>query len=144
MRLGCINFLTLIVLLEVLSWVFVVLLPINSSLNYLVVQSYFLIGRLRRVLFNSYLLLILRLLMKIGLPPFHIWLIRVARVLNKETFSFLITGHKLLPLFLLRKLILSVVSFTLITIRLVVIITGLIRRRTIFYTLMFSSILNSL
>jgi len=84
------------------------------------------------------------LFIKLGLPPLHIWLIRIARIINKETFAFIITGHKLLPLFLLRKIIISGVSIIVFTIRLVIIGGGLFRRRTLFHTLIFSSMLNSL
>jgi len=140
--LGCIRLLSLLIILEVISWLFVTLLPSSSTLNYLIIQSYFLIIRLSRVLFLPSILII-SFLLKLGLPPFHIWFLRVSRTLNKLSFSFIITIHKLIPIIFLRKVLFRVLSFILVSLRLVITGLALVRRRTLFFTLLFSSIVHS-
>jgi len=140
--LGCIRLLSLLIILEVISWLFVTLLPSSSTLNYLIIQSYFLIIRLSRVLFLPSILII-SFLLKLGLPPFHIWFLRVSRTLNKLSFSFIITIHKLIPIIFLRKVLFRVLSFILVSLRLVITGLTLVRRRTLFFTLLFSSIVHS-
>jgi len=56
--LGSVSLLRLLVILEVLSWLFVVIIPNVSTLNYLIIQRNFFIIRLCRVLFIPFLLII--------------------------------------------------------------------------------------
>jgi len=135
--------LSLLLILEVLSWLFVVLLPSSSTLNYLIIQSYFLIISLSRVIFLPSLIII-RFLLKLGLPPFHLWFIRISRTVDKLTFSFIITIHKLIPIIFLRKILFRVFSFILVSLSLIISGLALIRRRTLFFTLLFSSIVHSI
>jgi len=141
--LGCLRLLSLLVVLELLSWLFVILLPSTSTLNYLIIQSYFLIAGLFRVIVLPFLLIV-RFLLKLGLPPFHIWFIRISRTLNKFSFSFIITIHKLLPILFLRKVLLRLFSFTIMYFRLFITGVALIRASTLFFTLIFSSIVHTI
>lgn len=143
LSIGSLRLLRLLVVLELLSWLFVILVPNTSTLNYLLVQRYFLILRIARILFLPSLLIIVFLL-KLGIPPFHIWFIKIARVLNKNRFSFIITLHKLIPILFLSKVIFRIISFIIIWLRLIVVGLALISRRTLFFTLIYSSIVHSI
>jgi len=143
LSIGSLRLLRLLVVLELLSWLFVILVPNTSTLNYLLVQRYFLILRIARILFLPSLLIIVFLL-KLGIPPFHIWFIKIARVLNKNRFSFIITLHKLIPILFLSKVIFRIISFIIIWLRLIVVGLALISRRTLFFTLIYSSIIHSI
>jgi len=140
---GCIRLLVLLVILEVLSWLFVIIIPNSSTLNYLIVQSYFLVMSLCSSLFFPSILIV-RFLLKLGIPPFHIWFIRIAAVVNKIIFSFIITVHKLVPILFLRKILLSFVPFSLLFLRISLTGIALIRRRTLFFTLVFSSMVHTI
>jgi len=113
LSIGSLRLLRLLVVLELLSWLFVILVPNTSTLNYLLVQRYFLILGIARILFLPSLLIIVFLL-KLGIPPFHVWFIKIARVLNKNRFSFIITLHKLIPILFLSKVIFRIISFIII------------------------------
>jgi len=143
LSIGSLRLLRLLVVLELLSWLFVILVPNTSTLNYLLVQRYFLILGIARILFLPSLLIIVFLL-KLGIPPFHIWFIKIARVLNKNRFSFIITLHKLIPILFLSKVIFRIISFIIIWLRLIVVGLALISRRTLFFTLIYSSIIHSI
>jgi len=143
LTIGCLRLLRLIVVLELLSWLFVIVIPSTSTLNYLIVQRYFLILRLCSVLFLPSILVI-RFFIKLGMPPFHIWFIRIAITLLKRIFSFIMTVHKLLPILFIRKILLRFVSFRIVSLRLFIVGIALIRRRTLFFTLMFSSIVHTI
>lgn len=143
LSIGSLRLLRLLVVLELLSWLFVILVPNTSTLNYLLVQRYFLILGIARILFLPSLLIIVFLL-KLGIPPFHIWFIKIARVLNKNRFSFIITLHKLIPILFLSKVIFRIISFIIIWLRLIVVGLALISRRTLFFTLIYSSIVHSI
>lgn len=143
LSIGSLRLLRLLVVLELLSWLFVILVPNTSTLNYLLVQRYFLILGIARILFLPSLLIIVFLL-KLGIPPFHVWFIKIARVLNKNRFSFIITLHKLIPILFLSKVIFRIISFIIIWLRLIVVGLALISRRTLFFTLIYSSIVHSI
>lgn len=64
------------------------------------------------------LLLLVRLL-KVGLPPFHRWVLHIFSYLNKRGFLFITTVHKIAPVLLLIKLFfssffLAIVSFAIL------------------------------
>jgi len=117
------------------------LLPAFISLNYLIVQRYFLILGLCRMLYSP-ILLILRIFLKLGLPPFHMWFIRIARVLKKEVFIFIMTLHKILPIVFLRKFLMSYQRIVLISSVFLLIGLMLLSRRILFNTVVFSSIVH--
>lgn len=70
------------------------------SIKYLIIQTYFIILGLMGLLWFP-LLLMLRLLLKIGLPPIHIWFMKLAFFMEKWIFFVFSTLHKLFPLLLL-------------------------------------------
>lgn len=140
--LGSVSLLRLLVILEVLSWLFVVIIPNVSTLNYLIIQRNFFIIRLCRVLFIPFLLII-SFLLKLGIPPFHIWFIRVSGYFNKKIFSFMITVHKLIPILILRKVMFRYLCFVVLSLRLIIVGVSLISSRTLFFTLLFSSIVHT-
>jgi len=138
---GCLNILITLITIEIFSWIFVILIPTYSSLNYLVIQSYFLVIGLIRIIYFPRLLLFV-IIIKLGLPPFHIWFIRIALVINKIVFLFIITLHKLFPIIFLSKLIFRSWRFLLLRRRVIFIRRFIARRRTLFFTLLSSSIIH--
>jgi len=128
--------------LEVLSWVFVILLPIILSLRYLIIQRYFLILSLFGIVFLKELLP-LCFLLKLGLPPLHLWFIRIARLLRNNVFLFITTIHKLLPIFLMRKMFFSLFSVVRFSLLLGLLGRSLIEASTLLNTLLYSSIVHS-
>jgi NADH:ubiquinone oxidoreductase subunit 2 (subunit N) len=93
-----------LVILEILSWVFVILLETRTALKYLLVQRYFMLGSIMCLLWCP-LMLIFFILIKIGLPPFHIWLVSIMLLVRWWVFLFGITGHKIYPIFVLGELV---------------------------------------
>lgn len=93
------------VYLEMLSWVFTILIPSLLAIKYLIIQAYFIVLRLLGLLWAP-LLLVLGLILKVGLPPIHIWFIKLSFFMKKWIFLIFSTLHKLLPLFLLGRLFL--------------------------------------
>jgi len=86
--------------LEVLSWIISLVLR-DTAFKYLLIQGYFMLISMLRMLFFKELILC-TLLFKLGAPPFHLWILRMRKTLNKEILWFFITFHKLLPLLILR------------------------------------------
>lgn len=81
-------------------------MPTHMSIKYLIIQTYFIILALMGLLWFP-LLLILGFLLKIGLPPIHIWFMKLAFLMEKWVFLVFSTIHKLFPLLLLGRLFLS-------------------------------------
>jgi len=111
------------------------------SLNYLIIQRYFFLLSIFSILYAP-ALLTLSFIMKLGLPPFHLWFVRIARVIQKYIFLFMITLHKLLPIIFLGKTFSNLIRTFFFSSTLF--LTGfiLVTRRTIFYTLVLSSIVH--
>jgi len=104
--LGSNSIVLMLLYLEVLSWLFVILMSPFTTMKYLVIQAYFMILGLLGVFWVP-LLLIFRLFLKIGLPPTHIWFLKLSVLIRKWVFIFFSTLHKLLPLLLLGRLFMS-------------------------------------
>jgi len=98
--LGSNSIVLMLLYLEVLSWLFVMLISPSTVMKYLVIQAYFIILGLLGVLWMP-LFLVLRLFLKIGLPPMHVWFLKLSVLMGKWVFIFFSTLHKLLPLLLL-------------------------------------------
>jgi len=58
----------------------------------------------------------MRLFLKIGIPPIHLWLITILNRIRPLTLLFIFTIHKLLPLLFLRKLIIRPVIVVMLVI----------------------------
>jgi len=99
------SFILMLVYLETLSWVFTILMPPFLGIKYLIIQAYFIMLSLVGLLWTP-LLLVLGLVLKVGLPPIHIWFIKLSFFMKKWVFLIFSTLHKLLPLFLLGRLFL--------------------------------------
>lgn len=128
--------------IEALSWLFSFLIEKVIVLKYLIIQRFFLFGGLAGLLWNPNLLLLVFLL-KVGLPPFHLWFFVLSFFLRKISFLFISTIHKFLPLFFLIKL--SLARNILNLIFLVMVFSGLIilETRTLFFSIINSSIIHS-
>lgn len=109
LRTRIVNLVVVLVALEVLSWGFVILFGSSSILKYLLIQRVFVpLSLFSLVVFNK--ALVVFLMLKIGLPPFHSWLVKVLSEVNFLVFIFMRTFHKLVPLFFFVKLITFVFS----------------------------------
>lgn len=100
---GVRNLILLLFLLELLSWLFAIFIK-ESRTKYLLIQRRFLLTSLSGLLWIKELLS-LRLLLKIGIPPFHLWMVSLSRRLRLNLFIFFITIHKLGPIRVLSKII---------------------------------------
>ena len=83
--------------------------------------------------------LFIRILWKIGFPPFHFWFFRLRIDLNWIIFLILSTWQKILPLFILRKLYLQNWEF-IILLSLLIVISGSLFQVRIKKLIIFSSI----
>lgn len=99
------SFILMLVYLETLSWVFTVLISPFLAIKYLIMQAYFIVLSLVGLLWVP-LLLALGFFLKVGLPPIHIWFMKLSFFIKKWVFLIFSTLHKLLPLFLLGRLFL--------------------------------------
>jgi len=99
------SFILIFVYLEILSWVFTILISPFLAIKYLIMQAYFIVLSLVGLLWMP-LLLALGLLLKVGLPPIHIWFMKLSFFIKKWVFLIFSTLHKLLPLFFLGRLFL--------------------------------------
>ena len=111
------------------------------ALKYLMLQRVFLFVGIFGVFLRASIL-ILALLVKIGLPPFHLWIIVLLRYFKKLLFFITLTLHKLLPIFLLSK-ILNV--FYSVPLQLLLLTSGaaILQRRGIFFVILASSLIHS-
>jgi len=103
--LGGSSIIFLFIFLEMLSWIFTILIPTFISIKYLIIQAYFMILGLVGLLWVP-IFLFFGLLLKIGLPPMHIWFIKLSFFMKKWVFLFFSTIHKLLPLLFIGSLLL--------------------------------------
>jgi len=101
--LGRNSFILVFFYLELLSWTFTLIMPVFISMKYLIIQVYFMILSLMGLLWFP-VLLILGFFLKIGLPPIHIWFIKLTFLIKKWVFLIFSTAHKLFPLVLLGSL----------------------------------------
>jgi len=101
--LGRNSFILIFLYLELLSWTFTLIIPTYMSIKYLIIQTYFIILGLIGLLWFP-LLLMLGFILKIGLPPIHIWFMKLAFLMEKWVFLIFSTIHKLFPLLLLGSL----------------------------------------
>jgi hypothetical protein len=99
------SFVLMFVHLEILSWIFTILISPFLAIKYLIMQAYFIILGLVGLLWTP-LLLVVGFLLKVGLPPIHIWFMKLSFFMKKWVFLIFSTLHKLLPLFLLGRLFL--------------------------------------
>jgi len=76
----------MLVVMELLSWLFSLLLGARAF-KYLLMQRYFVLFRLIFIRVSGDLVLAV-FLVKIGIPPFHLWLIPVLINLKKINFRF--------------------------------------------------------
>jgi len=104
--LGGNSLIIIFVYLELLSWTFTLILPSLISIKYLIMQAYFIILRLIGLLWLPALLMV-GFFLKIGLPPVHIWFMKLTFLLKKWVFFILSTMHKLFPLLLLGALLIG-------------------------------------
>lgn len=139
--LGLTEILLLVFLMESLSWLFIFLLKGELVLKYLLVQSLFFLLFMVGVLWISKVTMLFFLL-KLGLPPFHLWFLRLRSFLEKQSFGFISTIHKFSPIFIFSKMI-GLVSLRLIVIS--VLMRGLVfvSVSEVFTVLIVSSMIHS-
>lgn len=103
--LGCSRFVIILIVIEILSWAFVLLMRQNQ-LKYLIIQTLFLLLSLTILIRNKVLfLLLVSFLLKMGLPPFHLWMTNIFSSLKNRGAVFMLTLHKVIPLLVLSKVV---------------------------------------
>ena len=125
--------------IEILSWIFLFIMPIEIVIGYLLIQAYFLIIRLSGIIISR-ILLALALRLKLGLPPFHSWVLRVSERLEKSQFVFITTLHKIYPIFFICLIILNIKIFLYLSFILIFSTILLINIGDSFIIFVFSSI----
>lgn len=138
--LGVTELVVLIIIIELLSWIFIFFIKKFEVFKYLLIQTVFLLVRLISILWYIRII-ILVMLLKLGIPPFHLWFINLTSTMNKYSFLFITTVHKILPLFRIRKFLYTTHRYLII---LVILRTGIliIERNELFNTLIVSSIIH--
>lgn len=139
---GSRSFLFIIFGLELLSWLFLVMVPFTILFNYLYVQSYFVLFSLMGVIIGFNRLIFWRMFMKMGLPPFHSWLLCFLSNISMPIFLFVMLFHKFLPLVILNKFMADSSTFLILFI---VVLSSLIifQLINIFEILFFSSLIHN-
>ncbi len=127
-------------LFECLSWLLATLINISISLKYLLVQSYFIFLSLVGRLYMKRILL-LGVLFKLGVPPFHLWYVVLSFFLRKRVFVLFSTLHKIVPILFLSFILISKNWIVFLMLRLSRVI--IISVRGLFYVLLASSVVNT-
>jgi len=129
--------------MELLSWAFVLLLPSWIALPYLIIQRFFIF-----VIFIgvglSPILIVWTLLFKIGVPPFHAWILMLIYYREVVMFLFINLIHKVLPIILLSKIVYTNMLVFWISLRVTIRIRIIMQLRTLFQVVLFSSIIHSM
>lgn len=135
------NIIILLLLIEVLSWRFTLILTSSLIIKYLIIQRYFIILSLIG-LTNIPRILMLALIIKLGFPPYHLWMIALFTKVTAFVIRFAITIHKWLPLIVIGRYFSVINSFSIV---LICIIKGilLISVQNIVVIFIFSSIVHS-
>lgn len=108
-----INILIIVLLLELLSWTFARMIKTIVSLKYLIIQNYFVsLGLLLLLTFPGSLWI--PFLIKLGLPPLHLWFFFISISVNVRIFLFFRTIHKLLPILCISKLLMRFMTLIVI------------------------------
>ena len=132
---GISNFLFLLVVLELLSWVFSRVLPSFLALKYLLVQSYF-------VFFMIMVLLVVPsacgmvFILKMGLPPIHLWFFILSLGMTGWVFLFFSTFHKLVSMVFMSKVL---APFSVVLMILYGVSSVLLFQLALFYYIVFCS-----
>lgn len=133
--------LLIFVTIETLSWLIVILL-LEEAFKYLLVQRFFIVVglfRIIRILGGLFIVL----LIKLRLPPFHNWIVQILIGLKTKSFLFATTIHKLSPFLFLASLFYISEWIFLGTISLIIRIIIITRTITIIGVLVVSSLVNS-
>jgi len=85
---------------------------------------------------------VLIFLLNLGLPPVHNWLIQILKELKVKLIFFILTIHKLLPLFLISSIIIFRTAIILLASTVIFRLILIVSRTTLIDTLLVSSIIN--
>lgn len=132
---------SMLLILERLSWVVTSLLKENS-LKYLVAQTFFILLALTTSIWGFWGVLLV-VVFKLGLPPFHMWMMQVIRRLPTRRFIFFSTLHKVVPLFVLGTLITTSLAVLMGVVGLVGSLLIIRSTRRLYWVLISSAIINT-
>lgn len=100
--------------LNILCFLPIIIISLNSqkSLNaikYFISQRvasliFIIIFFIKNIIFYSEILIILSILFKLGIPPFHSWVIRIINYLNYNEIFIILILQKFIPMLILRKI----------------------------------------
>lgn len=140
---GSTNILISLIIIEVLSWLFIQFIPMWRVLKYLFLQGVFFVFVIIRIIWIKSFLLI-RLSLKIGIPPFHLWVIRLILEMELISFIIMLTLHKFLPTLLLTKVIKEFVLLFIVRVILITLSILIGNLRNMLIVLVLSSMLHTL
>lgn len=138
---GISNLVFALLILEILSWIFTLLLRSEVALKYLLVQRFFLLFGVIG-LFWFWPFLVLAFLLKIGLPPFHSWIIAISVFFRTVVFTLFLSLHKILPLLVLGKRLLNFNRFYLLVAAFLIAAVLLFQAVSLFFVIILSSIIH--
>lgn len=140
---GSINILVSLIVIEVLSWLFIQFIPVWRVLKYLFLQGIFFVFVVISIVWIKPFLLV-SLLLKIGVPPFHLWVIRLMLEIELVSFGIILTLHKFLPTLLLAKALKEFILVFMVRLILISLSVLISNSGNILMVLVLSSILHTL
>jgi hypothetical protein len=140
---GFMNLLLILIGLELLSWLYMLVLPSRATLAYIIIQRYFIFISILRAGILIFILMP-ALLLKMGLPPFHGWVLLIMLILEVPTLLFILLIHKILPILLTGKLLLSNLSLFVVVLSLLLRGCLIFQLGNLLQTVIFSSIVHSI
>lgn len=126
-----------------LSWLFVFLVKKSIVVKYLIIQSIFLLISLLIVYYAPWLLLF-SFILKIRLPPIHIWGLNFIPFLGTDIFIFITTLHKLVPVLIFSRLVLTISQIGLMTLLVLLSVVLIYQSSGVITILFYSSRVNTL
>lgn len=140
---GSVNILISLVVMEVLSWLFIQFLPTWRVLKYLFLQGVFFVFIVMSIIWIKPFLVV-GLMLKIGIPPFHLWAIRLMLEIELVSFGIMLTLHKFMPTLILAKALKEFVLLFMLGLILVSLRVLISNLSNLLMVLVLSSILHTL
>lgn len=137
--LGMTNIIIIVIVLELFSWLFTLILQKSSVIKYLIIQTIFFFVRVLGLLWRKTVLLV-GVMVKMGVPPFHLWFLNISQYITKYIFLFFRTIHKIIPMFFFIKtmLVRIIIAIALLTIAMSVIF--IMEVGSLYFIIIFSTI----
>lgn len=138
---GFSSFLWSLLGLELLSWLFVIIIPETLSFIYLVIQTFFVFVAILSIIIFPFLVF-WGLILKIGLPPFHGWMLTFTFIIDAIVFALLMLLHKFMPIVVFGKILSNNIQFFFVTLLILSRALLIVQFAIFFEVIFFSSIIH--